>query len=102
MFCRIQKLPSRKVEIMIHPAQESKCYGHACYYSHNTIESLQWSIINGSVQDCSNSIANALELLKSCTEPSIYAYCHHGICDKNIMAAIYNWLLQITMLHYPR
>ena len=27
--------------------------------------------INGLVQDCSNSIANALELLQSCTKPSI-------------------------------
>ena len=27
---------------------------------------------NGSVQDCSNSIANALELLQSCTKPLIY------------------------------
>ena len=26
---------------------------------------------NGLVQDCSNSIANALELLQSCTKPSI-------------------------------
>ena len=26
---------------------------------------------NGLVQDCSNSIANALELLQSCTEPSM-------------------------------
>ena len=24
-------------------------------------------------QDCSNSIANALELLQSCTKPSIYS-----------------------------
>ena len=30
--------------------------------------------IDGFVQDCSNSIANALELLQSCTEPSIYSY----------------------------
>ena len=29
-------------------------------------------IINGLVQDCSNSTANALELLQSCTKPSIY------------------------------
>ena len=29
--------------------------------------------INGLVQDCSNSIANALELLQSCTKTSIYA-----------------------------
>ena len=28
-------------------------------------------IIDGLVQDCSNSIANALELLQSCTKPSI-------------------------------
>ena len=27
-------------------------------------------IIDGLVQDCSNSIANALELLQSCTKPS--------------------------------
>ena len=27
---------------------------------------------NGLVQDCSNSIANALELLQSCTKPSIW------------------------------
>ena len=27
--------------------------------------------IEGLVQDCSNSIANALELLQSCTKPSI-------------------------------
>ena len=29
--------------------------------------------IDGLVQDCSNSIANALELLQSCTKPSIYS-----------------------------
>ena len=29
---------------------------------------------DGLVQDCSNSIANALELLQSCTKPSIYAF----------------------------
>ena len=29
--------------------------------------------IDGLVQDCSNSIANALELLQSCTKPSMYA-----------------------------
>ena len=28
--------------------------------------------IDGLVQDCSNSIALAMELLQSCTEPSIY------------------------------
>ena len=28
--------------------------------------------IGGLVQDCSNSIANALELLQSCTKPSLW------------------------------
>ena len=28
--------------------------------------------LDGLVQDCSNSIAKALELLQSCTKPSIY------------------------------
>ena len=31
--------------------------------------------IDGLVQDCSNSIANALELLQSCTKPSKYTPC---------------------------
>ena len=30
--------------------------------------------MDGLVQDCSNSSANALELLQSCTKPSIYFY----------------------------
>ena len=30
--------------------------------------------IDGLVQDCSNSIANAMELLQSCTKPSIYIF----------------------------
>ena len=29
--------------------------------------------INGLVQDCSNSIANTLEFMQSCTKPVIYA-----------------------------
>ena len=30
--------------------------------------------IDGLVQDCSNSIANALELLQSCAKPSIFSH----------------------------
>ena len=34
-----------------------------------------WNYIDGLVQDCSISIANTLELLQSCTEPSVwYSY----------------------------
>ena len=39
--------------------------------------------INGLVQDCSNSIANALELLQSCPKPSIE--------DKLFIIAIQAW-----------
>ena len=35
--------------------------------------------IEGLVQDCSNSISNALELLSSCTKPSIYEMSHYQI-----------------------
>ena len=35
---------------------------------------LHKACIDGLVQDCSNSIANALELLQSCTKPSICAH----------------------------
>ena len=33
-----------------------------------------YEYIDGLVQDCSNSIANALELLQSCTKPTISLY----------------------------
>ena len=36
--------------------------------------------IVGLVQDCSNSSANALELLQSCTKPSIYTLWFHSFC----------------------
>ena len=38
--------------------------------------------IGGLVQDCSNSIANALELLQPCTEPLIYN-AHHNNAHLN-------------------
>ena len=39
--------------------------------------------INGLVQDCSNSIANALELPQSCTKPSTYCMLLPKISDTN-------------------
>ena len=42
-------------------------YPHTQSYCNETL-----SNIDGLVQDCSNSIANALELLQSCTKPSMY------------------------------
>ena len=36
--------------------------------------------IDGLAQDCSNSIANAPELLQSCTKPSISTYIYIYIC----------------------
>ena len=40
-------------------------------YAHITWDILYTPHIDGLVQDCNNSIANALELLQSCTKPSI-------------------------------
>ena len=37
-----------------------------------TVDYFEKKYIDGLVQDCSNSIANAQELLQSCTKPSIY------------------------------
>ena len=37
---------------------------------HEKMKAMIGAYIDGLVQDCSNSIANALELLQSCTEPS--------------------------------
>ena len=38
-------------------------------------------MLHGSVQDCSISIVNALEILQACTKPSIYNYGqYHGCC----------------------
>ena len=45
------------------------------YYLNKWLPNLQ-THIDGLVQDCSNSIANALELLQSCTKPLIYK--HHS------------------------
>ena len=41
------------------------CFNNFCHL-------IWYQYINGLVQDCSNSIANALELLQSCTKPSIW------------------------------
>ena len=42
------------------------------YITHNQVHNHwgQW-YINGLVQDCNNTIAKALELLQSCSKPSI-------------------------------
>ena len=53
--------------------------------------------IDGLVQDCSNSIANALELLQSCTKPSIYDFCLHG-CFL-FVGAFFHWSLVMPYVH---
>ena len=62
-------------------AKNHKCNVHSVHTVNPTIHGLSnfnisWGFIlqlyiDGLVQDCSNSIANALELLQSCTKPSI-------------------------------
>ena len=59
----------KKDHRLLTPTSESleKCLFNKC----NMVISMLHNI-DGSVQDCSNSTANALELLQSCTKPSIY------------------------------
>ena len=75
--------------------------------------------INGLVQDCSNSIANALELLQSSTKPSIYTcfsrtqfiwkFLHHKLltlvfwfaakyCDVIMCLHLFSDVLPVTMV----
>ena len=44
--------------------------------------------IDGLVQDCSNSSALAMELLQSCTKPSIYAFMIQMFCFYFIMFVV--------------
>ena len=46
--------------------------------------------IEGLVQDCSNSIANALESLQSCTKPRLYgALCSHFVISPYVAIPLY-------------
>ena len=49
---------------------------------------LDHSAIDGFVQDCSNSSAVAMELLQSCTKPSIYGY---GVWINILMQLMIHW-----------
>ena len=54
-----------------------------------TLRILYMGYIDGLVQDCSNSSALALELLQSCTKPSMYTYIyctvkHLEVTEKNV------------------
>ena len=54
--------------------------------------------IDGSAQDCSNSIANALELLQPCANPSIYNFflLHYGDV---IMSVIASQITSLTIVY---
>ena len=53
--------------------------------------------IDGLVQDCSNSIADALELLPSCTKPSILPLLTgHRFWKATILGGLYRGILLIT------
>ena len=54
----------------------------------------RWCHINGLAQDCSNSIANTLELLQFCTKPSISRpECDRssGQCLRSCMESVIRW-----------
>ena len=52
------------------------CIQYKCHLQEIEVNNqfLNINYIYGLVQDCSNSIANAMELLQSCTKPSVYVY----------------------------
>ena len=54
-----------------------------------------WCHIDGLVQECSNSIANALELLQSCTKPSMWCPSSWSAVVKGSLRA---WWHNV---HYP-
>ena len=57
--------------------------------------------IDGLVQDCGNSIANALELLQSCTKPSIYRFVLKGnacvLCDVESLCLFFAMMYAVLM-----
>ena len=65
--------------LVTHDRNIEKTLWHVCQEGRKNllyIEPVPWLVVvvfhlDGLVQDCSNSIANALELLQSCTKPSI-------------------------------
>ena len=44
-----------------------------------------WVYFNGFVQDCSNSIANTLELMQSCTKPLIWCFPQANVIIQKIL-----------------
>ena len=65
-------------------------------------EGVRWEYLNGLVQDCSNSTANALELPRSCTKPSIWLiwWCiiillSRRICDFKCLIFKCNYVIDI-------
>ena len=55
--------------------------------------------IDGLVQDCSNSIATALELLQSCTKPSIYELASKSYGWLSITPRSYRWVSNSSIWH---
>ena len=69
--------------------------------AHTSEGFLKFKYINGLVQDCSNSIANALELLQSCTKPSTSM----SYCTRNVTLVCQQWshisfALSYWYIHY--
>ena len=69
-------MPEFKCHLQFHSSQEVDVFlSHSAvlhYINWSNVDCYLWCHIDGIVQDCSNSIANALELMQSCTKPLIY------------------------------
>ena len=57
------------------------------------------NIIDGLMQDCSISTANALEILQSCTKPSIYRWSIALAHLANIQSRVLRHLAQIIVIY---
>ena len=84
--------------------------GHICHGNDGINASIVWSTtrnevtmmysINGLVQDCSISIADAMEILQSCTKPLL---CDLHIMDSpyfNKIQAVKIWVMIIGILSF--
>ena len=56
-------------------------YGAVCKFTHFSFDDCDsmWEYFDGLLQDCSNSICNALEVQQSCTKAIDLSYYHHKI-----------------------
>ena len=66
-FMEVMEINRKKI-IILHKLSKDNCMD--CIWDERESSMLMHDNMDGLVQDCSNSIANTLQLLQSCTKPS--------------------------------